>query len=73
MCAFGERLTYRAGKGHGESQMAVAPRQIYTAHRTRGLGTPGPSGPLLEEPGGQAVGHPQVVQAFSRPLVQFEK
>lgn len=29
--------------------------------------------PLLEEPGGQAVGHPQVIQALGGPLVQFEK
>ena len=73
MCAFWERLAYKAGKGHGESSMAVAPRQTATAHRARVLRTPGPRGHLLEEPRGQAVGHPQVVQVFSRPLVQLEK
>lgn len=29
--------------------------------------------PLLEKPGGQAIGHTQVIQALSRPLVQFEE
>lgn len=28
---------------------------------------------LLEEPGGQAIGHTQVIQALSRPLIQFEE
>lgn len=68
MCLLGE-----AGMGYGESPMAVAPRQTDTAQRMRALRTPGPRGHLLEEPGGQAIGHSQVVQVFSRPLVQLEK
>lgn len=29
--------------------------------------------PLLEEPGGQAIGHTQVIQALGGPLIQFEQ
>lgn len=39
----------------------------------RGEGGDETGKPLLEEPGGQAIGHSQVIQVLCRPLVQFEE
>lgn len=79
----GERLTDTQGQAPGEqatkSRLAQAPAtNRHTAHRTllsqcQGVMLRKEGRHLLEEPGGQAIGNTQVIQALSGPLIQFEE
>lgn len=86
MCTFWEWLTDTAGTGQEEQgdrtcdrplleRQAHSPQnyQCQDSEAKEGMQGGRTSKPLLEEPGGQAIGHTQVIQALCRPLIQLEE
>lgn len=83
VCALWEQLKDNTGPARSRESRNIgqipagkadSPRTLIFRCQGQGGGLGGRTGkPLLEKPGGQAIGHTQVIQALSRPLIQFEE